>query len=376
MNQTKSIILKEIAEFLKEYFSEEETAQIYSMLNETNTVFLEPYKTDPENEQQINSEMNSGSSLRNQIDKLLSFVESGMSTEKFIELSLGLTQLLIYSGEYDVAENTLEQLSKNELDDFQGLKAEVFLLHSKIEWNRGEWKKSTSFCKKAYLLYNEIDDTYGMSNCENMLGNIAGEKGEINKAQAHLEKALNYIKYKENDKLKAMINNNLGIIADLLGNPSKAKFYYNNAILYYNKTNNKYQEARLNHNIGMLNLKQHNFENAIRYFDESINISLQKGYLSNCAISFISKANAYSKIGKQELADIFSEKALEIAFKINDRLSIADVYRVKGLINKNLDNYELSEEFFENSLRLNEDFQNKINITETSTELAELHNYG
>ncbi|PKL87043.1 MAG: hypothetical protein CVV23_17435, partial [Ignavibacteriae bacterium HGW-Ignavibacteriae-2] len=47
--------------------------------------------------------------------------------------------------------------------------------------------------------------------------------------------------------------------------------------------------------------------------------------------------------------------------------------RVKGIIQKNLNNFNLSEEFFENSIRLNEDFNNEINTAESTAELGKLY---
>ncbi len=367
MNTSTNTIFTEIGSLLKQFFNNEMAEKLYSLLSETSEISREPYEIDPESKRQINNEMSSGSSLRTQIDKLLSFVEPIVEPKMLIELSLSLAQLLIYSSEYDVAENVIEQLPASEIETNKNQKAESFLLLAKIEWNRSEWKKSYSICKKAYVNFTENENIVGMSKCENLLGNIAGEMGETKKAESHLKKALDYIKYLDMPELKAMISNNLGIVSDLLGDTRNAKYYYNNAVIYYNKVNNKYHEARINHNIGMLNLKQENYENAVRYFDESINISLEKGYLSNCAISFISKAHVYSKLERHDLADIFAEKAMEIASKINDRLSIADVYRVKGMIQQNLNNLTLSEEYFENCLRLNNDFQNKSNITEAES---------
>ena len=57
---------------------------------------------------------------------------------------------------------------------------------------------------------------------------------------------------------------------------------------------------------------------------------------------------------------------------INDRLSIADIYKVKGVILSNLKNYDLAEELIENSLRLNKDTQNKLNYAESSSEIGKL----
>jgi tetratricopeptide (TPR) repeat protein len=37
-----------------------------------------------------------------------------------------------------------------------------------------------------------------------------------------------------------------------------------------------------------------------------------------------------------------------------------------------MDNFQLSEEFFENSIRLNKDLENKLNVAESSAELGKL----
>jgi hypothetical protein len=42
------------------------------------------------------------------------------------------------------------------------------------------------------------------------------------------------------------------------------------------------------------------------------------------------------------------------------------------MIQNNLENYELSEEMFENSIRLNKDIESKLNEAESSAELGNL----
>jgi tetratricopeptide (TPR) repeat protein len=64
---------------------------------------------------------------------------------------------------------------------------------------------------------------------------------------------------------------------------------------------------------------------------------------------------------------------MEISYKINDTLSIAEVYKIKGMIQSDLENFELSEEMFENSLRLNEDLGSDLNKAEGCNELSSLY---
>ena len=64
---------------------------------------------------------------------------------------------------------------------------------------------------------------------------------------------------------------------------------------------------------------------------------------------------------------------MEISHKINDTLSIADIYKIKGMIQNDLENFELSEELFENSVRLNEDLGSNLNKAESINELNSLY---
>ncbi|NNG26696.1 MAG: tetratricopeptide repeat protein, partial [Ignavibacteriaceae bacterium] len=94
--------------------------------------------------------------------------------------------------------------------------------------------------------------------------------------------------------------------------------------------------------------------------------------LSNCAVAYIGKAFIYTKLKNSALAEAYTNKAMEIAYKINDTLSIADIYKIKGMIQDDMDNFQLSEEFFENSIRLNNDLESKLNKAESSAELGKL----
>ncbi len=365
-------IIDEIAVQLNQYFSQEESRKFYSLLKEAEKTSLDPIRLSAENEAQINKKIESGSNIRDQIDRLLTFAETRVKDDDKIKLYLSIVQLLINYCEFEQAQDITEEII-DKIHDNSILKAEAYLLNSKIFWNQGIWDKSTHLCKKSYTIFTRLNNDEGMAKCENMLGTIFGERGDIEKAEKHFLKGLDYIKYTKNYSLKAMFNSNLGIIANILGKFSEAKTYYVSSLNYYSKLNEPKNVARLNHNVGMLYSKQEQYEIAIKYFNESINLSLEKGYLSNCAISFIGKSYAYSQLGEQALSEKFAEKAFEIAYKINDRLSIADVYRIKGVIYKNLQNNELSEEFFENSIRLNTDFDNNSNIAETSLELSDLY---
>ena len=61
---------------------------------------------------------------------------------------------------------------------------------------------------------------------------------------------------------------------------------------------------------------------------------------------------------------------MEVAYKLNDKITIAEVYKIKGIIQRNKNNFDVAENYLLTSLRLNSETGNKLNYAETSYELG------
>ena len=374
MKKTTNEIMQELIVEISRYFPQEDVDHYKSLIEKAYEIDIDFSQISSKDKTQLESSSSDGSSIREQVDKILTFAEEHMSGVDRIKLTVGISSLLINHGELDLACDLAEEVERqSKANNYENLLAESYLQQSKVNWNQSEWRESKRFCKKAIYMFTELGDELGIANCENMFGTIAGEKGEIMEAKSHFERAANFADSSDADQFKAMLNTNLGIINDVQGNLEDALENYSSAEKTHLKLNDPRNLARLHHNMAMLFSKKKDYEKALNYFNKSIDVSIKKGYLTNCAISFIGKANIYAKTDKQNLSDAFVNKAVEISLKINDRLSVADAYRIKGIINQNLDNLELSEEYFENSLRLNDDFDCKSNIAETSVDMSNLY---
>jgi tetratricopeptide (TPR) repeat protein len=69
----------------------------------------------------------------------------------------------------------------------------------------------------------------------------------------------------------------------------------------------------------------------------------------------------------------FADKALDLSNTTDDKLTSADIYRVKGIIEKHLKNYNAAKTFLLNSLSMYTSLKNTLNIAETSFELGLLN---
>jgi tetratricopeptide (TPR) repeat protein len=156
-------------------------------------------------------------------------------------------------------------------------------------------------------------------------------------------------------------------------NYNEAISYLKRALLNFEKLEDLKRISEVKHNLGMVYTKKKEYSAAISEFDYSIDASMRSNYLQNLGITFISKAYVYSHLKDLDLAEAFSNKAMEIAHKVNDKLSIAEVYKVKGIISRNRKQYEVSENSLLTSYRLNKELGNQLNLAETALELGILY---
>jgi tetratricopeptide (TPR) repeat protein len=123
----------------------------------------------------------------------------------------------------------------------------------------------------------------------------------------------------------------------------------------------------------MLYTQKGDYYSALSEFDKSIALSIEMGFLSKLGISYLSKAFILTQLKDYPLASVFANRAIEICSKLNDRLSMADIYKIQGIIERNLSNYKLSENYFLTSLRINKELSNGLNEAETLYELGKLY---
>ncbi|MHB8579076.1 MAG: tetratricopeptide repeat protein [Ignavibacteriaceae bacterium] len=314
--------------------------------------------------------------LQSKIDLLLTFAKSRLDNLKFLELLLHIGQFTIITGEFHSAVYIHEKILKETKGkrNYEGIAANAALALGDVFSRQALWQLSLGYVKKASALFKKQNDIKGAANCENMLGTIYGDFGNLNKAKMHFEKSLSLLDSSEDSSLVGKIEINLGIINNIQGDLNLAFAYYNRALLNFERVRNLKRIAEIHHNIGMLFTKKNSYKAALREFDKSISNAQKINYIQSIGMSYSGKAFIYAKLNEVNLAEAFANEALEICFQVNDKLSIADTYKIKGMIQRNLKNYSLAEGYLLTSLRINKDLKNELNQSEAEYELAILYN--
>lgn len=308
---------------------------------------------------------------RMEIDRTITFANKNLDKKRFIQVLLKLGQVCTGHGKLNFAFEVLNKAVK-ESESYQE-KAESLLLLSDVHSRRAEWRVSVETLNEAKKIFKLVGNGVGEAKCENMLGSIYGERGELEEAKAHFIHSLACWESEQDKEMSAVIEGNLGIIENIQGNHTSALDYFFSAMKKFEWLGSYRRIAELKHNVGMLYVNQDMLNEALEEFDKCINISLKEGLLPVLSTVYLSKANVLIKMEDFDASLVFADKSMEIAHQIDDKLTIADVYKTKSNIEIHFGNYDKAENYLLTSLALNEKMKNVLNMAETCTELGKLY---
>ncbi|MDH3268552.1 MAG: tetratricopeptide repeat protein [Ignavibacteria bacterium] len=308
---------------------------------------------------------------RIRVDRIITFSEKNLPPEKFCKLLVEIGRICISEGKIDLANEIFKKANKLSNNDL--IKAESLIGLADVFSRKAKWTKSMETIYDAKALFNSIPDYRGLAKCENLLGTIFGELGNIPKAKKHLQMSLSLIDRDEDLELAANLYTNLGIVYHIQEFHNDSINHLNRALSIYTKLGNNKCASEVSLNIGFVHYDTANYEAAMVVLDSAIETAKTGGFLSVLCLTYLAKAQVLIMLNNFYYASEFANNALEISHNSDDKLTLADIYKVKGIIERHLENFAASETYLLNSLRLNNSLNNELNVAETSFELGLLY---
>jgi tetratricopeptide (TPR) repeat protein len=376
MNSLKENSERLFKELLSRFFNEEGVSELRSLTEGNSFRSISPsFKIKGKDKRQIETKFKKGCRLGLDTDRIILFAKEKLENKKFLELLLGIGKLALDEGEGELSLEILkrginESKGKPEATEFL---ADANLLIADVYKKKTKWTLSFRHLKKSRGIYKKMGNVNGEAKCFNVLGTVYGEIGNFKRARSSFEESLKLIIRTNDNEEKGMIEINLGITNGISGDYEKSRYYFTKALKNFEKGGDHKRLAEIYNNLGMLDYDSDKLKQALKEFDRSIELCLEINYLTLLGLSFLGKAITYLKSENLQMAAIFTDKALDVCNKVKDRLSVADIYKVKGIIERELGEFKKSENLLKTSLMMNIELGNKLNEAETSVELGRLY---
>lgn len=363
----------ELDNLLKEYLGDEEFKRINQNLDYNNNTADEiSAKINDFYRDQLRINI-SNYDERIKIDRTITFSEKRLEADKFCKFLLKLGYVCLSGGKLNFAAEIFKKAFLSSTGLTGTSKAESLIGLADVHSRRANWSRSLSIIADAESLYKEMNDKAGLAKCENFLGSIYAEMGDLDNAKQHLLNGLSLINQETDPEIAGNLETNLGVIETVCGNSIDSLMHFTVALKMFIELKDYKRVSEVNLNIGMVYLETKEYDLAISALDDGIKTAKEGGFMSVLCLIYLAKSSALIYTNDIYSAAQFANKAFEISHNIDDKLTLADIYKVKGIIERHLKNFNDAESYLLNSLRINTTFKNAMNVAETSFELATLY---
>ena len=308
---------------------------------------------------------------RIKIDRSITFSEKVLQPDNFYDFLLDLAQLCLSRGRFNLANELFKKVKRN--GNKTVLEVESLIILADVFSRRANWKRSLRKIEETESIYRELNDSSNPAKCENSMGSIYEESVDLAKAKDCFLSALSLINPEIDLELTANLDVNLGILDNMLGNTDDSIKHLTNALVIYNILGDNRCIAVTRHNIGMVYLELGDYESALEAFDEGIKIAKQIDLMSTLCPIYLAKAQVLIAMDDIYNAAVYADRALDLGNITDDKLTSADIYRVKGIVERRRKNYSAAKIFLQNSMRMHTGLKNTTNIAETSFEAGLLN---
>ncbi len=197
---------------------------------------------------------------------------------------------------------------------------------------RGEYDKAIAYYQQASKSSEQVIQVEGIIKHGEMLFRRGDAKG----ANPYFERALVLCQKNSLKKEEARALNDLGLVQYFYGNYEKALEYHDQSLNIRKTLGNQSDVATSLNNIGIIYSDIDNYEKALEYHDQSLNIRKTLGNQSGLAMSLNNIGSVYHHQKKYDEALRLHKRSLIIYETLGDQSGIASALNKKGDISRSL----------------------------------------
>ncbi len=173
---------------------------------------------------------------RIKIDRTITFSEKKLESNKFCKFLIEIGRICISGGKLNLAAEIFKKANICSSGLAKTYKAETLTGLANIQIKRGNWARGLKIIAEAKTLYKDANDNHGVAVCENLVGTINGELGDIENAKKHFQMSLSLINPETELEIAAELESNLGILDHMEENSESALNHLKKAQKIFKRT--------------------------------------------------------------------------------------------------------------------------------------------
>ena len=289
--------------------------------------------------------------------------------DEYYKLLFDIAQLAIKHGEFRRGKELLRFLLKASGRKNIALLADILRKLGNIEFYINNYKAAYKYFERSLKLFSQIEDKAGIISIKNVVGALLVEEGKYYEGEIRFIQVRKMASEIQLNDMVAKANMNLGNIYIIRGIYAEAASCYKKA-LDANNGKDKDLLTNLYLNFAICYKFQGNYNGAFEYLDKAFDLIKETNNRYQKGLLYLIKAELACINGSLSKATALVTSAFAIFSETGDKLSIAEAYKILGMIHRENKKYDIALSYFENSNRI---YTNLFYIAETLVETARLY---
>ncbi|MFA4907787.1 MAG: tetratricopeptide repeat protein [archaeon] len=307
-------------------------------------------------------------------DTAIYHADKYLQTTEYLDLLYSIAEIAVKYGEMTRAEQILRNIS-----DQKTYKADNNLLakaHYKlgnVVFYQNNFKMADEELRKSLQLFKKINDEKGVALVSNAQGILLVQQGKISEGIVLIEEARKMAKRLNFTDLIINTNMNIGNAYHISGNDDAAMSHYREVLSLAEKSGQKDTLANMHLNIAIAYKFKGQLDRATTHVEKAFGVTGETNNLYQKGLAYLIKAEIACLRDDLSSGTALVTSAFSIFSEIGDRLSIAEAYKILGMINRKSKRFDIALSYLENSKRINEDLSHSLNLAETLMEISFLY---
>ena len=208
---------------------------------------------------------------------------------------------------------------------------EVRLLVATAAARTGDLEGGNREARTALRGFEARGDDDGAMRCENLLGAIAFERGELPEARARFSAARQIADRLGDRLMSARAANNLASATHLLGEADEARRVYREALLAYQRLGDHHRAAETYHNLALVAREEGDFAGASVAATHAVRHAMQVNDPGLRALVLTGRAETAILLGDGAVARETLDRAATLAREAGDEGGLIEIERVRAL---------------------------------------------
>ncbi len=238
----------------------------------------------------------------------------------------------------------LRALSAAKEAKLEALEAEALNYIGVTHEAQGDYTEALKYELNALELRRKIGDDSETAKTINNIGIIYDEKGDYQKALEYYFEARRIFERMQNPANIAMVISNIGIVLKAQKEYEKVVGIYHEALTIYKKINNRFGVAACDANLGSVYFFLAEYDSALYYSLKSTKEFEEQNAKQFLAMTLCNAGMAFDKLGREVEARSYLERALRLNEEYDNKkelsavlIYLAGVHRKAGQISSSLD---------------------------------------